>query len=148
MIAGRHTGNWPARPVQRPFTARTAACDAILSEGERRHPAGLKPSDKADRVNQSVAFNLLLRLHRYADAALLFVFDPAVTFTDNLGERAIRMPKVKQKIFRSFRTLLGAQNFNVIRSCLDTLRKKGHGMLAVLQRAFAGNAIQPPPPPG
>ncbi|WP_081611998.1 IS66 family transposase [Janthinobacterium sp. CG3] len=117
--------------------------DAILAAGERRHPAKLKPDGKAGRVKQSVAFNLLLRLRRYADAVLLFVSDPAVPFTNNLGERAIRMPKVKQKISGSFRTLLGAQNFCVIRSCLDTLRKQGHGMLAVLRRAFAGNPIQP-----
>ena len=117
--------------------------EAILAEGERRHPAKLKPDGKAGRVKQSVAFNLLLRLRRYADAVLLFVSDPAVPFTNNLGERAIRMPKVKQKISGSFRTLLGAQNFCVIRSCLDTLRKQGHGMLAVLRRAFAGNPIQP-----
>lgn len=101
-------------------------CDAILSEGERRHPARLKPTAKAGRVKQSVAFNLLLRLRRYADAVLLFVADPALPFTNNLGERAIRMPKVKQKISDSFRTLLGAQNFCVIRTCLDTLRKQGH----------------------
>ena len=31
----------------------------------------------------------------------------------------------------------------ITRSCLDTLRKQGHGMLTVLQRAFAGNPIQP-----
>ena len=104
--------------------------DAILDEGERRHPARLKPIGKAGRVKQSVAFNLLLRLRRYADAVLLFVADPAVPFTNNLGERAIRMPKVKQKISGSFRTLLGAQNFCVIRACLDTLRKQGHGMLS------------------
>lgn len=126
-------------------TALRTFYDAILDEGERRHPARLKPTGKAGRVKQSVAFNLLLRLRRYADAVLLFVADPAVPFTNNLGERAIRMPKVKQKISGSFRTLLGAQNFCVIRSCLDTLRKQGHGMLAVLQRAFAGNPIQPAP---
>ena len=28
-------------------------------------------------------------------------------------------------------------------SCLDTPRKQGYGMLEVLQRAFAGNPIQP-----
>ncbi|WP_295993245.1 hypothetical protein [Rugamonas sp.] len=53
------------------------------------------------------------------------------------------MPKVKQKISGCFRTVEGADNFCVIRSCLDTLRKQGHGMLEVLQRAFAGNPIQP-----
>jgi transposase len=53
------------------------------------------------------------------------------------------MPKVKQKISGSFRTLDGAENFCVIRSCLDTLRKRGSGMLVVLQRAFAADPILP-----
>jgi transposase len=82
-----------------------------------------------------------LRLHR--DSVLLFIRDLAVPFTNNLGERAVRMPKVKQKISGCFRSLEGAENFCVIRSCLDTLRKQGYGMLEVLQRAFAGNPIQP-----
>jgi transposase len=52
------------------------------------------------------------------------------------------MPKVKQKISGCLRTVAGAeQHFCVIRSCLDTLRKQGHGMLDVLQHAFAGNPI-------
>lgn len=51
------------------------------------------------------------------------------------------MPKVKQKISGCFRTLDGAEHFCVIRSWLDTVHKQGHNMLAVLQRAFAGNPI-------
>jgi transposase len=117
--------------------------DAIVREGERLHPAAHKTSGKRGRVKQSIPFNLLRRLRQHADAVLLFIHDPSVPFTNNLGERAIRMPKVKQKISGSFRTLEGAENFGVIRSCLDTLRKQGHGMLDVLQRAFAGNPIQP-----
>lgn len=35
------------------------------------------------------------------------------------------------------RTRVGVQHFCVIRSCLDILRKQGHGMLVVLQRAFS-----------
>jgi transposase len=79
----------------------------------------------------------------HADAVLLFISDHAVPFTNNVAERAVRMPKVKQKISGCFRTVAGAENFCVIRSCLDTLRKQGHSMLDVLQRAFAGNPIQP-----
>jgi hypothetical protein len=30
-----------------------------------------------------------------------------------------------------------------MRSCLDTLRKQGHGMLDVLQRTFSDNPIRP-----
>jgi len=114
----------------------------ILREGDRHHPQARAPTGKRGRVKQSVPFNLLRRLRQHADAVLLFLHDPLVPFTNNLGERAIRMPKVKQKISGCFRTIEGAHNFCVIRSCLDTLAKQGHGMLDVLRRAFAGNPIQ------
>lgn len=115
----------------------------ILCEAEQVNPEAVKPSGKRGRARQSIAFNLLRRLRQHADAVLLFISDPTVPFTNNLGERAVRMPKVKQKISGCFRTIEGAQNFSVIRSCLDTLRKQGHGMLDVLRHAFDGNPIQP-----
>ena len=120
-----------------------AAYETILSEGERGNPEATKRVGKRGRSKQSITFNLLRRLRKYADAVLLFIHDPSVPFTNNLAERAVRMPKVKQKISGCFRTIEGAENFCVIRSCLDTLRKQGHGMLDVLQRAFSGNPIRP-----
>jgi transposase len=74
---------------------------------------------------------------------LRFISDPAVPFTNNVAEHAVRMPKVKQEISGCFRTLVGAENFCVIRSCLDTLRNQGHGMLEVLRRAFNADPILP-----
>lgn len=120
-----------------------AAYETILSDGERDNPEVTKRTGKRGRSKQSITFNLLRRLRKYADAVLLFIHDPSVPFTNNLAERAVRMPKVKQKISGCFRTIEGAENFCVIRSCLDTLHKQGHGMLDVLQRAFSGNPIQP-----
>ncbi len=119
--------------------------DAILREGEQENPAAEKLPGKRGRSKQSIAFNLLRRMRQHVDAVLLFIRDPSIPFTNNLGERAVRMPKVKQKISGCFRTLEGAENFCVIRSCLDTLHKQGHGMLNVLRHAFAGNPIQPTP---
>lgn len=117
--------------------------DAIVSEGEQINPEATSPGGKRGRVKQSIAHNLLRRFRQHADAVLLFISDHAVPFTNNVAERAVRMPKVKQKISGCFRTLAGAEHFCVIRSCLDTLRKQGHGMLEALRRAFAGNPIQP-----
>ena len=74
---------------------------------------------------------------------LRFISDPAVPFTNNVAERAVRMPKVKQEISGCFRTLVGAEHFCVIRSCVDTLRKQGHGMLEVLRRSFNADPILP-----
>lgn len=134
------------RQKQQAFSATEIAAfrtlyDAIVSEGEQRHPESRHATGKRGRAKQSIAFNLLRRFRQHADAVLRFISDLAVPFTNNTGERAVRMPKVKQKISGCFRTVAGAEHFCVIRSCLDTLRKQKHGMLEVLQRAFAGNPI-------
>lgn len=115
--------------------------DAIVREGEQLNPETDRSVGLRGRVKQSVVANLLRRFRLPADAILLFIANFSVPFTNNIGERTVRMPKVKQKISVCFRTLTGAENFCVIRSCLDTLRKQGHGMLDVLRRAFAGGPI-------
>lgn len=113
--------------------------DNIVREGTLLNPE--ITTAQSGRAKQSDAVNLLRRFRLHADAILRFVSDFAVPFTNNVAERAVRMPKVKQKISGCFRTLAGAEHFCVIRSCLDTLRKQGHNMLAVLQRAFVGAPI-------
>lgn len=135
-----------ARQKQQPLDADTVAAfaavyDDIVCEGEQLHPLVLKPNGKPGK--QSEAHNLLHRFRRHADAILRFIADPAVPFSNNIAERAVRMPKVKQKISGCFRTVTGADNFCTIRSCLDTLRKQGHSMLEVLRRAFIGDPIRP-----
>ena len=137
-----------ARRQQRSLDASDVAAfrtvyDALVREDEALHPETTQPPGARGRCKQSVAANLLRRFRQHADAVLRFISNPTVPFTNNVGERAVRMPKVKQKISGCFRTLAGAEHFCVIRSFLDTLRKQGHGMLTVLQRAFAGNPIQP-----
>lgn len=117
--------------------------ESILREGQQLNPPAKSPTGKRGRVKQSFAFNLLHRLRLHATAVLRFIHDPNVPFTNNLGERAVRMPKVKQKISGCFRTPEGADNFSIIRSCLDTLYKQGHGMLEVLRSAFLGEPILP-----
>ena len=82
-------------------------------------------------------------MHEYAAEVLRLVTDLRVPFTNNLGERAIRMPKVKQKISGCFWTLKGAQDFCIIRSYLDTMHKQGHNMFEVLRLTFMGH---PPTP--
>ena len=116
---------------------------AILREGEAAHPETPRTVALRGRVKQTPAFNLLRRLREHADEVLLFLSDLSVPFTNNLGERAIRMPKVKQKISGCFRTLKGAENFAIIRSYLDTLHKQGHNLIDALRFAFQGHPPQP-----
>jgi transposase len=114
----------------------------IIAAGEAANPR-TPPSGKRGRTRQSKAVNLLHRLRTYADDVLRFMTDPGVPFTNNLAERAVRMPKVKQKVSGGFRTLAGAQSFCTIRSYLDTLRKQGANLFHALTQTFQGNVPQP-----
>ncbi len=87
---------------------------------------------------QSFALNLIGRLRDPAAAALRLVTDLRVPFTNNLGERAIRMPKVKQIISGYFRTLKGGEDFCTIHSYLATMHKQGHHLFEVPRSTLAG----------
>lgn len=111
--AARHSGQ---RFNEVDIAAFTTIYNAIIDEGEAFHPEVELPIWKGGRAKQSVACNLLRRFRKHADAILLFICDLAVPFINNVAERAVRMPKVKQKISGCFRTVEGADNFCVIRS--------------------------------
>lgn len=137
-----------SRQQNKPLTeagikALTLCYEDIVRQAQSLHPPEPRVEGRRGRIKQSEAFNLLARLDKHQQAVLMFIQDPTVPFTNNLAERAIRMPKVKQKVSGCFRSQDGAQNFVVIRSCLDTLRKQGHQMMEVLRRAFYQNPIIP-----
>ena len=112
-----------------------------VQAGQALNPAAAKIEGRKGRAKQSSAFNLLQRLKEHETEVLYFMRDLAVPFTNNLAERAIRMPKVKQRISGCFRTFRGAQNFCAIRSYIDSARKQGFSMLHALRAAFAGSPL-------
>lgn len=116
--------------------------DEILELGEAANPRA-PASGKRGRTKQSKPANLLQRLREHADDVWRFMTDPAVPFTNNLAEQAVRMPKVKQKISGCFRTPDGADTFCVIRSYLATMHKQGAPLLDALTKTFLGSPIQP-----
>ena len=139
---------WAARRSGKRFSDADIAAfrtryDTIVGASEALHPEVELPIWKGGRAKQSVACKLLRRLRKHAAAIRLFIGDLAVPLTNDVAERAVRMPEVKQKISGCLRTVVGADNFCVIRFCLGTRRKQGYGMPEVLQRAFAGNPIRP-----
>lgn len=115
---------------------------AILDAGEAVNPRA-PPSGKRGRTKQSKARNLLDRLREQATEVWPFMDDPAVPFTNNLAERDVRMPKVKQKISGGFRTQAGLATFCTIRSYLATLQKQGVNLFGALILTFQGTPPQP-----
>lgn len=100
---------------------------AILNKAEIDCP----PPDEKDRqgkrgrLKRSKARNLLERLIDFEEDVLRFLDNELVPFTNNQGERDIRMTKVHQKISGCFRSMKGAEMFCRIRSYLLTCRKQG-----------------------
>lgn len=87
--------------------------------------------------------NLLKRLNKYYTETLLFMENYDVPFTNNQGERDIRMIKVYQKITGGFRTINGAKNFCINRGVISTAIKNGKNILNILRQAFLGRLTLP-----
>ncbi len=117
----------------------------ILRAGRRANP--LTPEQRAKkRPKQSKEQNLLDRLEGYDQCILAFLADLELPFTNNEGERPLRMMKVRVKISGCFRTLIGARRHARIRSYISTLRKHGLPVLEYLRRALDGRPFLPEAP--
>ncbi|WP_295430094.1 IS66 family transposase [uncultured Thiodictyon sp.] len=116
---------------------------AILAQAERRHPRRDPPPGSRRRVKQTPAYNLIARLRDHRDEVLRFISDLRVPFDNNLAERAIRMPKLKQKVCGCFRSAGGAQAFATVRSYLATLHKQSVDTYQALVMTFQGHPPMP-----
>ena len=100
---------------------------AILKAAEKECP----PPDEKDRkgkrgrLKRSKSRNLLERFIKFEEDVLRFMDNEIVPFTNNQGERDIRMTKVHQKISGCFRSMNGAKTFCRVRGYLSTCRKHG-----------------------
>ncbi len=109
---------------------------AILEKGNLECPAVKPKPGKKRKPKQTKARNLLDRLIDFEDDVLRFMVDPLVPFTNNLGERDIRMTKVQQKISGCFRSMEGAKNFCIVRSYLSTCKKNEMPAYEALEMVF------------
>lgn len=112
----------------------------IVRRGRYRHP---RLARGPGRQAQGKAANLLDRLESFDLNILAFLWNERVPFTNNQGERDIRMIKVQQKISGCFRTLRGAQIFCRIRSYISTSRKQGFNVWEALRRAVQTEPLMP-----
>ena len=100
----------------------------ILSKGNKECPAAednRPPGKRRGKMKQSKSRNLLQRLVDYEDDVLRFMTTAGVPFTNNLGERDIRMLKLQQKISGCFRSMAGAEAFCQNRGFISTCIKQG-----------------------
>ena len=122
------------------------AYNALLEKAKIECPPPEQPPPekrKKGRLKRTRARNLLERLLKYQDDVLRFMGDTAVPFTNNAGERDIRMTKVHQKISGCFRSMTGAQMFCRIRGYLSTCRKQHISASQALNDVFNNRQFAP-----
>lgn len=91
---------------------------------------------KRGRLKRSKARNLLERFINFEEDVLRFMDNECVPFTNNQGERDIRMTKVHQKISGCFRSMQGAKMFCCIRGYISTCRKQGMSSAEAMRLVF------------
>ncbi|MDQ7005513.1 MAG: IS66 family transposase [Ghiorsea sp.] len=113
---------------------------AVLLEADAECP----PPDERDRqgkrgrLKRSKSRNLLERLRKFEDDVLRFMDVIEVPFTNNQGERDLRMTKVQQKVSGCFRSFDGATAFCRCRSYISTCRKQDLSSSKALRLLFDG----------
>ena len=110
----------------------------VLSRGTLEQQVAARRVFDADDSMRGCFDDILSRLRDYETDVLRFLDDPTVPFTNNQGERDIRMLKVQQKISGCFRSFEGALIFCRVRSLLSTARKQNLGASEVLTQLFTG----------
>ena len=112
----------------------------IIEDGEIECPLPKDDRKKGQRgrPKKSKSRNLLERLQAYEDDTLRFMTSKQVPFTNNLGERDIRMTKVQQKVSGCFRSEEGAKIFTRIRGYVSTCKKQNLSATTALALLFEG----------
>jgi transposase len=119
--------------------------DDILKEGKKEvlllpAPPPPKKPKKGGKPAQHKVKNLYDRLVEFKSATLAFMHDFRIPFSNNQGERDIRMAKVMLKISGCFRSVLGAKMFARARSYISTAKKQGINVIEAVTAIFSGNA--------
>jgi len=111
------------------------AYDSICAQGEKENedcrPKWAKQKEEA----------LLRRLRAYKANYLLFLYNAAVAFDNNLSERDLRKCKNRQKMSGGFRTFDGAQMYCRILSFIETCKRRQLQPLSAMMSVLRGQQV-------
>jgi transposase len=88
---------------------------------------------------------LARRLHNKADEVWLFTSNPNVPWTNNASERALKSPKLHQKVSGYWQNTMTLSRYCRVRSYLVTARNHGLTVIDAINTALAGNPWLPTP---
>ena len=91
---------------------------------------------------RSKSRTLARRMVKHGDAIFRFLFDPAVSPTNNAAERSIRTAVIDRRITQGSRSLMGRQWNARIWTVLGTCRKQGRSAWQFLQDALSAHYFQ------
>lgn len=130
-------------PSKKRYESWLRQYNKILDEAEQEHPfeAPERKQGQRGKIAKPPVNNLIERLRKYKKEVLRFIKDKAVPFTNNQGERDLRMTKVQQKISGCFRTWSGAKRFARIRSYIGTALKQNQSVYHAIFKALTGNPM-------
>jgi transposase len=111
------------------------------ADSECPPPDETQREGKRGKLKRSKSRNLLERLRCYEADVLRFLEDPNAPFTNNQGERDIRMLKVHQKVSGCFRSMGGANILCRVRSYLSTATKQGLTSSESMASLFKGDPL-------
>ena len=86
---------------------------------------------------KSDAYNLLEILQKYEASVLLFAKNALVPFTNNRGERDLRMSTVKQKVSRGLHSAFYTHDFLLHQPLSENCGSQG-GLIIAIQMALVG----------
>ena len=106
--------------------------DAIILSGREENKKTAHKYAKEDEVA------LLNRLEKYSQNHLLFLHNFEVMFDNNISERDLRKAKNRQKMAGGFRKDSGHEMYCSILTIIETLKRRGMGMMENIRKLFMG----------
>jgi len=127
--------NNPAMTSERGWNQRYTR---ILNQAKEEHPyqRPVRKQGQRGRIAKPPVNNLIERFEKHRESILSYIFEEEVPFTNNQGERDLRMAKVQQKISGTFRTWEGAKKFARMRSYISTAKKHTVSVFGALFEAL------------